>query len=137
MDARVDDLPAATEYADAANSAGSGARPSIGVMDISRQLRLSHPLIVRMARKFADLRLATIRSDPKDARRRLLVPTAKGREQAAKLRAFNARLAPVFDSLCAEIDYPLIEILDRLDAALEAAPIAARLSNPPDEKRSV
>src|SRR5689334_1733736 len=39
MDARVDELPLATEYPDAANSAGSGARPSIGVMDIFESLR--------------------------------------------------------------------------------------------------
>src|SRR5436190_23859536 len=40
MDARVDDLPAATEYADASSYAtGSGARPSIGVTDIFESLR--------------------------------------------------------------------------------------------------
>lgn len=39
MDARAEDLTPATEYSDAAHSAGSGARPSIGVMDIFESLR--------------------------------------------------------------------------------------------------
>ncbi len=39
MDARAEDLTPATEYSDAAQSAGSGARPSIGVMDIFESLR--------------------------------------------------------------------------------------------------
>ena len=39
MDARVDDLPPATEYPDASYAAGSGARPSIGVTDIFEALR--------------------------------------------------------------------------------------------------
>lgn len=39
MDARAEDLTPATEYSDAAYPAGSGARPSIGVMDIFESLR--------------------------------------------------------------------------------------------------
>jgi DNA-binding MarR family transcriptional regulator len=99
----------------------------IGVVEISRRLRLSHPLIVRMTQRFASAGLATIQSDPEDGRRRLVAPTQKGRRQAAKLRAFNAQLGAAFAGLFAEIDCPLTEILDRLDAALEAVPIAERL----------
>jgi DNA-binding MarR family transcriptional regulator len=100
----------------------------IGVVEISRRLRLSHPLIVRMTQRFAAAGLATIEIDPEDARRRLVVPTAKGRHQAAMIRDFNTRLSTALDGLFAEIDCPLIEILDRLDSALEAVPIAERLS---------
>lgn len=39
MDARADDLPAVTEYPEGAYSAGSGARPSIGVTDVLESLR--------------------------------------------------------------------------------------------------
>ena len=100
----------------------------IGVVEISRRLRLSHPLIVRMTQRFADAGLATVRTDPADARRRLVAPTRKGLRQAAQLRAFNVRLGKMFDALFEEIGAPVIEILDRLDAALESVPIAERLS---------
>src|SRR5262249_23939260 len=39
MDAKVDDLPAAAEYADASYATGSSARPSIGITDIFEALR--------------------------------------------------------------------------------------------------
>ena len=102
----------------------------IGVVEISRRLRLSHPLIVRMTQRFADAGRATVQTDPADARRRLVAPTEKGFRQAAQLRAFNARLGGIFDALFAEIDAQVIEILDRLDAALESVPIAKRLAVP-------
>lgn len=100
----------------------------VGVMEISRRLRLSHPLIVRMARQFESLGLVTIETDPADARRRHLVPTAKAHREAATLRAFNTRLGAMFDELFAEIQSPLISVLDRLDAALDATPVAERLA---------
>jgi DNA-binding MarR family transcriptional regulator len=103
----------------------------IGVVEISRRLRLSHPLIVRMVQRFVTAGLATIDADAQDARRRLVVATDKGRKQAAKIRAFNDRLGMALEALFAEIDCPMVEVLDRLDAALEATPIAQRLPRQP------
>lgn len=48
------------------------ARESIGVVEIARHLRLSHPLIVRMAQRFEELGLVTILAHPDDARRQML-----------------------------------------------------------------
>lgn len=103
-------------------------RDAIGVVEIAQRLRLSHPLIVRMTQRFEQLGLVEIEVDPDDARRRRLVPTGKGRREAEAIRTFNARLSAMFDALFAEIDGPLVAVLDRLDAALEAAPIAARMA---------
>lgn len=101
---------------------------SIGVVEIARRLRLSHPLIVRMAHRFEELGLVTIEPDPQDARRRRLITTDKARREATAIRAFNERLASMFDLLFAEIDCQLPAVLDRLDAALDSTPIAARLA---------
>ena len=103
-------------------------REAIGAVEIAQRLRLSHPLIVRMAQRFEQLGLVEIKVDPEDARRRQLVPTEKGRREAAAVRAFNTRLAAMFDGLFAEIDSPLVAVLDRLDAALATMPIAARMT---------
>ena len=100
----------------------------IGVVEVSRRLRLSHPLIVRMARQFEDVGLVTVRKDPDDSRRKQLFVTEKGREEAAALRAFNVRTAAMLGALFEEIGCDLIATLDRLDAALAATPIARRLS---------
>ena len=107
-------------------------RGAIGVVEIAHRLRLSHPRIVRMAQRFKELGLVEIEDDPDDARRRQLVTTEKARREAAAIRAFNARLSTVFDQLFAEVDSPLVAVLDRLDAALDANPIAARMAALPD-----
>lgn len=99
----------------------------IGVVDVARRLRLSHPLIVRMARKFVAKGLAEVQADPQDARRRLLAPTLKGKQQAGRMRALNVHLSAMFNSLFAEIGCSLPSVLTRLDGALEATPIAERL----------
>lgn len=103
-------------------------RKQIGVVEISRSLRLSHPLIIRMAREFQELGLVEVNADPSDGRRRILSPTDKGHHEAAMLMAFNAELNALFDSLFADIDASLTEVLDRFDAQLEASPIPARLA---------
>lgn len=101
---------------------------SIGVVEISRRLRLSHPLIVRMARHFEEIGLVTIRPDPEDLRRKQLAVTAKGRDEATALRAFNMRVAAMFGALFAEIGCDLLATLDRLDAAIAATPLERRLT---------
>ena len=106
---------------------------AIGVVEIAQRLRLSHPLIVRMAQRFKELGLVEIEDDPNDARRRRLVPTDKARREAAAIRAFNAHLSAMFDKLFVDIDSPLVAVLDRLDAALDASPVAARMAALPDQ----
>lgn len=101
----------------------------IGVVEISRRLRLSHPLIVRMAREFQERGLIEINADPSDGRRRVLIPTDKARQEAATLRAFNANLNAMFDDLFADIGASLISTLDQFDAQLDASPIPVRLAN--------
>jgi len=100
---------------------------AIGVVEIARRLRLSHPLIVRMVREFEKRGLLVAEVDPADARRRRLVPTAKADREAAALRAFLARVGGAVDALLVEIDCPLLAALDRLDAALTARPLADRI----------
>ena len=100
----------------------------IGVVEISRRLRLSHPLIVRMAREFQERGLVEITVDPSDGRRRVLSPTDKARHEAAALTAFNADLNAVFDALFADIDASLVAVLDRFDAQLDAASLPTRLA---------
>ena len=110
---------------------------AIGVVEIARKLRLSHPLIVRMAKRFEALGLVTIDVDPDDARRRRLVPTDKAHREATVVRALHVRLNSLFDALFAEIDCPVIAMLDRLDAALDAVSIAERLASPLQPERII
>ncbi len=100
----------------------------IGVVEVSRRLQLSHPLIVRMAQRFEDLGLVKAVRDPADSRRKQLSTTKRGRAEAKSLHSFNKQLASMFAELFTEIDADLVSILDRLDAALNASPIPERLA---------
>ena len=101
----------------------------IGVVEISRRLRSSHPLIVRMAGEFQERGLVEINADPSDGRRRVLSPTDKARHEAAALQTFNADLNSMFDALFADIGASLISVLDRFDGQLDASSIPTRLAN--------
>jgi DNA-binding MarR family transcriptional regulator len=106
----------------------------IGVVEISRRLQLSHPLIVRMAQRFEELGLIRIEKNPGDARRKQLVPTDKGQAEAKAVRRLNARLSAIYGRLFAEIDCDFIMMLDRLDAALDSTSIGSRLSKADPEE---
>ncbi len=105
----------------------------IGVAEISRRLRLSHPLIVRMAQTFVDAGLVTVAKDQHDGRRKHLIATEQGQAEAEALRDLNRQLARVFDTLFAELGCDIISLLDQLDAALRARTINARLLKTPEE----
>ncbi|WP_300974264.1 MarR family transcriptional regulator [Sphingomonas sp. LHG3406-1] len=100
----------------------------IGVAEIARRLRLSHPLIVRMAQAFVEADLIEVTKDPGDGRRKQLIVTGRGQTEATVLRDLNSKLATAFDQLFAELGCDLIEILNQLDAALTAQPLSVRLS---------
>jgi DNA-binding MarR family transcriptional regulator len=100
----------------------------IGVAEISRRLRLSHPLIVRMAQTFVDAGLITVLKDPHDGRRKQLIATQRGHAEAEAFRELNGQLSVVFDELFAELGCDIIGLLDKLEAALKARSINARLS---------
>lgn len=105
------------------------AEAPIGVVEISRRLKLSHPLIVRMAQRFEAAGLVAVEKDAGDARRKRLVPTAKGKAEAQALREFNRRLAAMFGELFDEVGCDLVAILDRFEVALAAAPVERRLQS--------
>jgi DNA-binding MarR family transcriptional regulator/predicted N-acetyltransferase YhbS len=56
-----------------------------GVLDLRRRLGLDSGYLSRLLRRLEDDGLVTVRADPSDRRRRLVVPTAKGRRAHGRL----------------------------------------------------
>jgi len=98
-----------------------------GITEIAHRLRLSHPLIIKLAAALADAGLVRDESDPADSRRRLIALTAEGAAEAARLARFSAALGRTFETMFAEAGADLYGALERFEAAAEARPIAARL----------
>lgn len=97
------------------------------VTEIARQLRFTHPLIVRMTGMLVEAGLATAQQDPRDLRRKLIALTARGKQCAARLHALNHHVAAAYLRLFDEIDADLIALLDQLESALARRGIADRV----------
>ena len=98
-----------------------------GITEIAYRLRLSHPLIIKLAAALAAAGLVRDESDPADSRRRLIALTRKGETEAARIAAFSAALGRTFEAMFAESGADLYAALERFEAAAEARPIATRL----------
>jgi DNA-binding MarR family transcriptional regulator len=98
-----------------------------GITEIAYRLRLSHPLIIKLAAALAAAGLVSDDSDPADNRRRLIALTEKGAAEAERIAGFSAALARVFAQIFAESGADLYAALERFEAAADARPIAARL----------
>jgi DNA-binding MarR family transcriptional regulator len=98
-----------------------------GITEIAYRLRLSHPLIIKLAAALAAAGLVRDESDPADSRRRLLALTGKGEAEAARIARVAAALARVFERMFEESGADLYAALERFEEAAEARPIAARL----------
>ena len=98
-----------------------------GVTQIARRLRFTHPLLVALTRSLEARGLVAARTDPADARRRLLELTPAGeaaaRQIAARLRTLDAFYSRLFD----EIGVDLLDALERLERAARERPLLDRI----------
>jgi DNA-binding MarR family transcriptional regulator len=98
-----------------------------GITEIAYRLRLSHPLIIKLAAALAEAGLVRDESDPADSRRRLIALTEKGSAEAARIEHFSAALGRTFAAMFEEAGADLYAALERFEEAAGRRPIAARL----------
>lgn len=98
-----------------------------GITEIAYRLRLSHPLIIKLAKELAAAGLVEDRTDRRDNRRRLLALTAKGRREVKRIDGYMAQLARAFTEMFEEAGADLFDALQRFERAAEARPIAKRM----------
>ena len=100
----------------------------MGGSELAQALGVSQAAISQVASALKAAGLAESDGDPADARRRVLRLTAKGVATAGRLRPLWTALDDVARALDAEAG-GVVAALDRLDAALDRASLAARLAN--------
>ena len=99
----------------------------MGITEIGFRLRLSHPMIIKLARALEAAGLVEDKRDPQDQRRRLVALTPAGREQADRAVNFNAVLAMAFEDIFAEAGADLLAAVEGFEAAAGRRSIAARI----------
>jgi DNA-binding MarR family transcriptional regulator len=104
------------------------------ITEIAHRLRLSHPLIIKLAEALAGAGLVRAERDPQDQRRRLITLTARGEAEVERIEAFLYAIAGVFTEIFAEGGADLFAALERFEAAMERTPIARRIDRVLEEQ---
>ena len=102
----------------------------MGVTEIGFRLRLSHPMIIKLARSLEAAGLVRDEADAADNRRRLIALTAKGAAQTALAQGLLGDVARTFDAMFEEAGIDLFCAVERFEAVAERWPIADRLAAP-------
>ncbi len=100
---------------------------AMAVTEIGFRLRLSHPMIIKLARTLEAAGLVRDEADPADHRRRLIALTEKGAAQTALAQGLLGDVARTFDAMFDEAGIDLFAAIERFEAVAERWPIADRL----------
>jgi DNA-binding MarR family transcriptional regulator len=103
-----------------------GERGGMSVADIAKTLAQPHQLVTQRIELLIELGIVRRADDPDDGRRKIVVLTAKGIEQARRLGVCLARAKAAFAGLFKEIDCDLPSVILRAMQALERSPLSAR-----------
>jgi DNA-binding MarR family transcriptional regulator len=109
------------------------AVPGLSVTEIAARLRLSHPLIVRLARELEALGLVRPQQDPDDGRRRGLFLTDEGFAQARRLRRLGERIAGAYARLFEDAGVDAFAAVVAIERSLARRGFAERLREPARE----
>jgi DNA-binding MarR family transcriptional regulator len=99
----------------------------LGVTEIAARLRLSHPLLIKLARELEAKGLVCAEQDPRDGRRRLIALTDAGRGQAAAVRRATAIIDRAYADVLRETGIDMMEGCARLEKACRDISFEKRL----------
>ena len=108
----------------------------LGVTEIAARLRLSHPFMINLVGTLEQGGFVAISTDARDARRRPVTLTRKGRREAARVRRVLRRLDAAFADLFAEIGVDLLEAVGRAEDACLREPFHRRLQRAVETSRT-
>jgi len=103
-----------------------GEHSEISATDIAYLLEQPHQLVTQRAELLIELELIERKNDPGDGRRKILVLTAKGKKQFAKLQICLSEAASVFTALFEEIECDLADLAMRAMKALNNTSVLDR-----------
>jgi DNA-binding MarR family transcriptional regulator len=104
-----------------------GERARLSAADLAKALGQPHQLVTQRVDLLIDLGIVSRAGDPGDARRRLLVLTAKGKRQFERLKARLALAESAFAALFAEIGCDLSGATATATAALGRSSLLDRV----------
>jgi DNA-binding MarR family transcriptional regulator len=104
-----------------------GDQGQVSAADIAKALQQPHQLATQRVEALIKLGLLKRIDDRKDARRKILTLTAKGKDEYARLNVRLAEAEKAFLGLFAEIDCDLPAVIERALEALRSTPLLERI----------
>jgi DNA-binding MarR family transcriptional regulator len=104
-----------------------GERTRLSAADLARTLGQPHQLVTQRVNLLIELGIVSRADDSRDARRRILVLTARGKREFEGLKATLIRAEAAFTALFAEIGCNLPQVALSAIAALERLPVRDRV----------
>jgi DNA-binding MarR family transcriptional regulator len=109
-------------------------RGPLGVTELARLLRQTHPLAITWIRELTSLSFVSAKSDPKDRRRSVIRLTAKGRAEVARVRAALVGMEQASVRLLDQGGEGVLAALWRMENACRDASFAEQLQRLPVQK---
>jgi ribosomal protein S18 acetylase RimI-like enzyme len=100
---------------------------SLSIIDIAEQLRLSHPAVVQFADQMQSQKLVLAKKDKKDARKRILVLSAKGIETFEKLQPLLVQIEKATHELVLSTGIDVLYAIDKMEKLLETKSMYERV----------
>lgn len=99
----------------------------LGIVEISRLLRQSHPLVINWIKQLRDHGFVKTRTDTGDRRRTVVALTAKGAAEIRQIRRALTRMGETSQALMDDAAPGLFDALWRIEQACRREPFADRL----------
>jgi MarR family transcriptional regulator, organic hydroperoxide resistance regulator len=97
------------------------------VTAIAAALRLSHPLILKLVERLAELGLASAAQDATDRRRRIVSLTAAGHSEAVRLALANEAMAASYAEILGTLGVDGLHMMQTIEADCRSGRFAERL----------
>ena len=107
----------------------------LGVTELARLLRQTHPLVITWIRELTSLSFVTTGSDQKDGRRSLIALTAKGRAEVRRVRAALVGMEQASIRLLEQSGDGVLAALWRMESACRDTPFADLLRQSRGQER--
>lgn len=97
------------------------------VGELAAMIGITHAAVSQVRGELIKAGLIRVKTDPADKRRQLLALSPKGQRHAERLAPLWHAIAAATDALLAEAAPGLLQVLDKLEGALDAVPMADRI----------
>lgn len=114
----------------------ASAEAPLTILDIAEHIAFTHITVKNILREMEDEGLVTIKPNPKDKRSKLVCLSPKGKTLLKKLRPLWTSISRALGDVFAAGHPDIVNILNRIDRAIEEYPIYKRV-NEPDKTEKV